>query len=323
MISVIVPCFNSEKTIERCLESIVNQTYSNIEILVIDDGSTDATGKIVKKYASRDERIKYFYKTNEGVSEARNLGLKESKGEYISFVDSDDVINFKMLEKLRQCFDNLSTKLSICSWTRKNFSSDPDSFTSKEPMTNIQALERILSDERIKGFLCNKLFKAEIINENSLKLDKNLHFMEDLLFCFSYITSLNEKDDIIFYNEELYQYILEKSSVTASGYSKKKITGKNSLEKILTLILMKENHCNSLYTSYYTYYLHFVISLLVRGEFENKIEVNDKMELLNIVKNAKINNISSRSVKLSVVMIKINFKGYYLFWKLLKKDKYK
>lgn len=100
LISVIVPAYNIENYIENCLESIIRQTYKNLEIIVIDDGSTDNTGKIIDNFSNFDKRIKVIHKKNEGVSKARLLGVEESKGEYIGFVDGDDQIEKYMYEHL-------------------------------------------------------------------------------------------------------------------------------------------------------------------------------------------------------------------------------
>ena len=99
-ISVIVPIFNSEQFINRCVESILNQTYKNLEIILVDDGSTDDSGKICDQYALTDSRITVIHKINEGVSKARNMGIDASKGDLISFVDADDFLDVNMYEEL-------------------------------------------------------------------------------------------------------------------------------------------------------------------------------------------------------------------------------
>ena len=92
LLSVVVPVYNVEKYLDRCIKSIINQTYKNLEIILVDDGSVDTSGKICDKYAFKDKRINVIHKENEGLSEARNTGVKLSKGNYITFVDSDDIL---------------------------------------------------------------------------------------------------------------------------------------------------------------------------------------------------------------------------------------
>ena len=100
LISVIVPVYNVEDYLDRCIESIINQTYKNLEIILVDDGSTDSSGKKCDEYALRDGRIKVFHKENGGVSSARNMGLDIATGDYIGFVDSDDLLEHNMYEML-------------------------------------------------------------------------------------------------------------------------------------------------------------------------------------------------------------------------------
>ena len=104
-ISIIVPVFNSEKTIERCLTSLINQSYFDIEIIVVDDGSTDRTARLIEKIAEKTSLVKYFYQENSGVSAARNLGISKSNGEYIMFVDSDDCLERNACELLISEYD--------------------------------------------------------------------------------------------------------------------------------------------------------------------------------------------------------------------------
>ena len=100
LVSIIVPVYNGEKTIERCLRSIQNQSYSNIEVLVVNDGSSDHTERIIRKYVQRDSRFRYIEKENTGVSDSRNVAMAEAKGDYFQFVDGDDWIEPDMFEKL-------------------------------------------------------------------------------------------------------------------------------------------------------------------------------------------------------------------------------
>lgn len=113
MISVIVPVYNVEEYLPTCIESILNQTYKDLEILLIDDGSTDNSGKICDKYAKEDGRCIVVHQPNKGVSEARNTGLKHATGEYISFIDGDDYIHPQMLEIL---YNEIKKTSSILQW---------------------------------------------------------------------------------------------------------------------------------------------------------------------------------------------------------------
>ena len=114
LISVIVPVFNVEKYLERCVETIVNQTYKNLEIILVNDGSTDNSGELCDELAKKDNRIKVVHKENGGLSDARNTGERESTGEYIIFIDSDDYIHHEMLNTLYTQIVEKNADVSIC-----------------------------------------------------------------------------------------------------------------------------------------------------------------------------------------------------------------
>ena len=119
-ISVIIPVYNAEKYISDCLESVVRQTYKNLEILLIDDGSKDGSAGICQEWCKKDARIRLLQKENGGVSSARNLGLQEASGEYVTFVDADDWIGERMLERLRACIERDKSELAMCEFREVN-----------------------------------------------------------------------------------------------------------------------------------------------------------------------------------------------------------
>ena len=120
LISIIVPVYKAEKYLRRCVDSILAQTYQNIEVLLIDDGSPDNSGEICDEYAEKDSRVRVFHKPNGGVSSARNLGLKEAKGDYIGFVDADDYIDKTMYEVLLCNLIKENSDISICSYNQED-----------------------------------------------------------------------------------------------------------------------------------------------------------------------------------------------------------
>lgn len=113
-ITVVVPIYNSDRFLERCIRSVINQTFQDIEVLLINDGSNDKSGQICDKYAEKDSRITVYHKKNQGVSSARNLAIDKAKGEYICFVDSDDEIDKCMLEELHKLINNNNADIVIC-----------------------------------------------------------------------------------------------------------------------------------------------------------------------------------------------------------------
>ena len=113
LVSIVVPVYNVEKYLKRCVDSIINQSYNNIEILLVDDGSTDSSGKICDDYLKKDSRIKVIHKQNGGLSDARNFGIDKSTGDYLSFIDSDDWIEKDMIMNLFNSIINEKSDISI------------------------------------------------------------------------------------------------------------------------------------------------------------------------------------------------------------------
>lgn len=120
MISIIVPVYKVEPYLRQCVDSILNQTYRDLEILLIDDGSPDCCGKICDEYEKKDKRVRVFHTENRGLSIARNLGLKETQGDYIGFVDSDDWIEPDMYEVLLKCLEETGADICVCGYSYEN-----------------------------------------------------------------------------------------------------------------------------------------------------------------------------------------------------------
>ena len=127
VISVIIPCYNVEKYIDRCMESVLNQTYRELEIILVDDGSTDRTGNICDRYSQIDARVKVIHKENRGLSSARNAGLDICQGDYIFFVDSDDWISHNMYEKMLSSLKSVNADIAVCGWVEEFLNNSIDS----------------------------------------------------------------------------------------------------------------------------------------------------------------------------------------------------
>lgn len=186
LISVIVPVYNVGKYLQRCLNSIIDQTYKNVEVILIDDGSTDGSEKICNEYAERDKRIKVFSQSNRGVSVARNVGLKKAKGEYIAFVDSDDCIDVSYLRELYSLMKNKSGDVSIVG-QKVVYETDGsncgdgvkrNTVEHVELFNGAEATELMLYQKKINSSLWGKLFKKELFDGVSFP-DGMVH--EDLL----------------------------------------------------------------------------------------------------------------------------------------------
>ena len=191
-ISIIVPVYNAEETLNRCIDSIINQTYTNWELLLINDGSNDNSGNICDEYVTRDKRIKVFHKNNEGASSARNLGLDNVSGDWITFCDSDD---FVYPEWLNNYVENISDDIElIC----QGFECDKILIDELKD-TRIFGLnykgdvkEGVLQLNKIYslGYTVVKLFRRNIIESNKLRFDVSYNYWEDQEFCFKYFSCI-------------------------------------------------------------------------------------------------------------------------------------
>ncbi len=230
-ISIIIPVYNSEKYIEKTLASVLAQTYENTEIIVIDDGSTDKSGEIVRRLAEKDEKINYFKIENGGPGNARNVGMSKATGKYIGFCDGDDIIKPNMYEKLVSYLEKTDADIAFCDiFTERDNCcfgfpwEDGKTFRGEEIYSQLMA--SMIGNESdndnsspVWGSVVRCLFKKDIIEKNSLKLPTDIHFAEDLVFTLSYLKC---SSGAVICNEPLYYYVCNEASIMNSFYSLKK-----------------------------------------------------------------------------------------------------
>lgn len=185
LISIIVPIYNAENTLKRCVDSILKQTFCDWELLLVDDGSIDRTNEICDEYAMKDKRIKVFHKKNGGVCSARNLGIENAKGVWIAFCDSDDYVYNNWLNLF---VDNLSNGISFIVQFFKIPGKDKYNHLHKVISYNdIYAGLYEMYNQKILGYVCNKLLNAQIINSNHIRFNENFRFREDEDFILRYL----------------------------------------------------------------------------------------------------------------------------------------
>ena len=178
LISIIVPVYNMERLMRKCIDSILSQTFQNFECLLIDDGSTDRSPIICDEYAQKDKRVKVFHKSNGGLSDARNFGLKQAKGEYTIFADPDDWVDAEGLDKLYRKAVESKADIVMCDI----YYNDPNhqSYSKQEP-TGLQHLE-VLKDlitGKVFGFTVNKLIRRELYQQHDILYPIGLYGCED------------------------------------------------------------------------------------------------------------------------------------------------
>lgn len=188
LISVIVPVYNTEKYLDRCIQSILAQTYTDFELLLVDDGSTDSSGAICDKYAEQDSRVRVFHKENGGVSSARNMGLDNVRGEYVGFVDADDYVLPEFLSNFISIYNGEDV---LIQGIIPDYSISNEYIIKKASIDysgNIQDWLIGLNGCEMFGALWNKLFKRSIIESNKLRLNETFKFLEDEEFFLRYLT---------------------------------------------------------------------------------------------------------------------------------------
>ena len=208
-LSIIVPVFNSAKFLPRCIDSILCQEFSNFELLLVDDGSTDTSNTICTAYANKDVRVRVFLKTNGGVSSARNLGLEEARGEWVCFVDSDDVL---LPHGLQTMMDGVSEDVDLVfaghyEWEGTILRKDSSGFGEAGIIDQNQALLMMFpfTDCPYMGYVWGKLFKKSLIEKNGLLFDERIVIKEDTLFVVEYICGVH---NLIYYTPTpVYNYI--------------------------------------------------------------------------------------------------------------------
>lgn len=212
-ISIIVAVYNVEKYLPRCINSILNQTYTNLEIILVDDGSTDGTGKICDEFKKKDERIVVIHQNNRGVSAARNEGLKHATAKLIGFVDSDDYIESNMYEMMSKALDENDAQIAICGYNHVNFEGRIIDTTCSKRMQDVITFDR---EELIKTYICDdedfhiynsvwsRLVRTEVVEKIKFpegKISEDVDYtMKTFLGC----------SRAVFVNKPLYNYIVNR-----------------------------------------------------------------------------------------------------------------
>lgn len=220
VISIIVPVYNVEKYIKRCVESLVNQTYKNIEIILVDDGSKDNCSKICDYYAIKDKRIKVIHKTNGGLSDARNAGFCVATGKLIMFIDSDDYVDIHMVSHMYDRMERENSDIVVCgvNWVNEDgVLLKKDTVESDETFDTIQGLKQVIADGKIKQHVWNKLYKREIVEGTKFEKGK---YHEDIFWSYQIFGKANK---VAVMSEAYYYYVQRINSIMGEGYSKKRL----------------------------------------------------------------------------------------------------
>lgn len=272
LVTVIVPGYNIEKYVRRCLGSICNQTYKNLEIILIDDGSTDETGVIFDLYQEKDKRIKVIHKDNGGVSSARNIGLDIFTGEYVLFVDGDDWIEENTIETLVSIAEEKQSDVVLFEYTVDYENGDSISCFHPEYEGCISMEQAIyLSITSVNRFSVTKMYKRSLFN--CVRFDETIHLGEDTLFA---CEVMSKGENAFFLAKSLYHYVQSTGSATRKDYfNPRMLTGEKAYQKLIKLCGEKYPNLVNVAISNYLEITMSIILDMFKDFDENKAYIKD------------------------------------------------
>lgn len=303
LVSVVVPAYNAEKYINECIHSLLGQTYQDIEIIIVDDGSTDRTAEICIQLAEQDNRIRYHRQNNSGVSVARNTGHSISHGQYILFIDADDELHPSMIERLVFDIKQNDADISVCDIKKI---SSPD---EKTEIDETETVDLYMQDEALNLYMSfnyfeigvwNKLFKSSLIENIAFPEGRKMN--EDKYFIFE---SLMKANKVCYRKEPLYYYYVRPDSATKRGFDDRWFDNRYFAQKIYSVISEKKKNLEEAARTQYVLTLYYLILVMKR----NSAQIEYSKEYKSIVSEIK---------KISIKKLPINKKtkvGIFLLQK--------
>ena len=289
LISIIIPVYKVEKYLKKCIESVLNQTYTNLQIILVDDGSPDNCGKICDEYAKKDSRIEVIHKANGGLSDARNVGISKAKGRYIGFVDSDDYIKENMYEILLNLIKKYDADVSICNLY--DVIDGNEYIRNKEngirEYSRLDILKEVLLDKNIQSYAWNKLYKKELFDEVKYPIGKKYEDIGTTFYIF-------EKCNKIVVTSEPEYYYLKRSDSLVNNVTESTVF--DYMELILQRYLYINDNIKEL-KQYNDYYLVRTL-LTANNDIKELKQIEEKTkqkynELYNISKEILRTNYSN------------------------------
>ncbi len=315
LISVIVPIYNVEMYLSECIESILNQSHRFIQLILVDDGSTDRSLEICKSYASQDDRILLLHQENKGVSYARNVGIDNAIGEYIGFVDSDDVIEFTMYEDMLKLLLENNVDMCVTTGLYINDEIALSAKINKKTLTKLEAMRELLHFN-FPTSLWSCFYKSEVIKGNYL--NENIHFWEDYEY---QIRVIDRVKDVAICDSPWYHYRQREHSANHQNINDKVITCLNIADIVNEKISKDYKEYEHDGKKLYPYFLQMIIGYL--GESTN---VEEKYFHI-IKKHARKYFIPALLIKDRTILMKlymfISVFDPKLYWRLFRYIKYK
>ena len=307
-ISVIVPVYKVEKYLSRCIDSILNQSYKNLEIILVDDGSPDRCGEICEEYAKKDKRIVSIHKENGGLSSARIEGINRATGKLIAFVDSDDYLDKNMYKKLYENMKKAQADISVCNFfyefeneNNKRDFVNSDDFVKE--YNNIDAIKELLKNKRIFNYAWNKLYKRELFENIKYPESKKMEDLGTTYFLFE------KANRIIYDSMPLYYYIQRGGSIVSSA-------DKKFYLDLLELLVERYRYLGKKYESLKTELdYNFIFNILVISKYLDDAEIKEADDIIktkiDVNKQNEWKKLMTFKEKIKYFLYKYNKKLYY------------
>lgn len=312
LVSVIVPCYNVEQYLPKCIDSILNQTYQNLEVWLVDDGSPDRCGEICDEYAKKDARIKVIHKKNGGLADARNVALDVMTGEYVVCVDSDDYISPTHIEGLYFLIEKYGADVSVntfCSFYEGS-SPNPSPKSAKDwVLDGLHATEMMFYQENFDNTAWGKMYKASLFD--GIRYPKGLLF-EDLPTTYRLLLKANK---VVFNDEQSYFYLLRSNSIEGAAFSPHKL---DSGLQLMALMDKNRDKLQPIIKSYNCRMVSFVFHLLLQMP-ERYVHRKDFEERIREVRWSVL--MDGRARKKARVACLISFVGFGIVQKVFNKVK--
>lgn len=304
-VSVIVPIYNVEDYLEECINSIINQTYKNLEIILVDDGSKDSSGKMCDNYQKKDDRIRVFHKKNGGLSDARNEGIKRATGKYICFVDSDDYIENNYIELLYNNIKKFNVKISVASYRYVFEDGNIKNFEmASELMLKSSAMKKLFYENAFGNYAWNKMYDINLFNDIKFPIGRK---MEDLGIMYLLIEKCSK---IYFDSSIIYNYRQRKNSIVHN-------INKNFLVDRLDLTIERFEHFKKNYAVFDELYVNLISICLDTYEYLYFDDYYSKI-CLNYLNSKELKKYFfelNLKKKIKFLCLKLNKKLYIKFFK--------
>ena len=317
LISIVIPIYNASKYLEKCINSVINQTYKNLEIILVNDGSIDNSLDICNDFKDKDNRIKVISKKNEGVSKTRNIGIDKCKGKYLMFLDSDDYIDEIYVEKMYTYLTKNNLSMVTSSMTLVDVNYNVLKVSSYKDKSDILQVKDIYKDIVNTSYFCpiwKNIIKVSLIKDNSIYFDDSLKFGEDLLFSFKIIQSCEKIGYLSFPG---YFYVQNNASITHNNsfdIVKKYVEDNKHVYSILNEYINDDVLITNRLFSKYNFALLKLIKNCKYGEFKHYATLLYKIMFNkdDIIKVCEINYESKSNTILMNILVKKHYFIYYL-----------